>query len=240
MKHFEVQTPAAPTKPNKYILRIASFAHTKFRGSSTCSAFKTKLNTFWKVHEHFANQAFKGFNHFPLTLTCYQAHEIPSNTLHSSTQPKHRGSKSIEPTKCRCLVFFCVHLCLPMQEQYHGGRGHKVRASASSFWQIELDKKLKNNQYRLDQSFFYNSTGLHLHTSRLITLHLSVYISAYACNKSLIFLLAPINLRGILNPNPKGILPNCNSRLVCTQTNISKQIQDKQNTEWLLEFKSDK
>ncbi len=65
-------------------------------------------------------------------------------------------------------------------------------------------------------------------TSRLINLHLSVYISAYACTKSLIFLLAPIKLRGILNPNPKGILPNCNSRPVCTQTNIRKQIQDKQ------------
>ncbi len=38
---------------------------------------QNQTNTFSKVHEHFANQAFKGFNHFPLTLTCYQTHEIP-------------------------------------------------------------------------------------------------------------------------------------------------------------------
>lgn len=65
--------------------------------------------------------------------------------------------------------------------------------------------------------------------------HLKTHKSASACVHLCIcmhqipdFLLAPINLRGILNPNPKGILPNCNSRPVCTETNISKQIQDKQ------------
>jgi hypothetical protein len=65
--------------------------------------------------------------------------------------------------------------------------------------------------------------------------HLKTHKSASACVHLCIcmhqipdFLLAPINLRGILNPNPKGILPNCNSRPVCTETNTSKQIQDKQ------------
>ncbi len=155
MKHFEVQTPAVPTEPNKYILRIASaFAHTTFRGSSTWSACKTKL-----IHSQKCMniQAFKGFNHFPLTLKCYQAHEIPQIPY---ILPHSQGIEGANPLNLSSVdaSFFCVHLCLPMQEQFHGGRGHKVRASASSFWQIELDQKLKNNQYRLDQSFFYNST----------------------------------------------------------------------------------
>jgi hypothetical protein len=111
------------------------------------------------------------------------------------------------------LGFFCVHLCLPMQEQYHGGSGHKVRASASSFWQIELDQKLKNNQYRLDQSFFYNSTGLHLHTSRFINLHPSVYISAYACTKSLIFYLHQSTWGGYWTPIPMGSCPTATQDL---------------------------
>lgn len=152
MKHFEVQTPAAPTKPNKYILRIASaFAHTTFRGSSTCSNSK--------VHEHFANQAFKGFNHFPLTLTCYQAHEIPQIPYILPHSQSIEGANPSNLSSVDAWFFLCP--LVPTNAGTIPWSGHKVRASASSFWEIELDKKLKNNQYRLDQSFFYNSTGCH-------------------------------------------------------------------------------
>jgi hypothetical protein len=114
MKHSEVQTPAAPTKPNKYILRIASaFAHTTFRGSSTCSTCKTKL-----IHSQKCMNILL-IKHSKVSTTFLHTNMLPSSwnspdTLHSSTQPKHRGSKSIEPIKCRCLVFFvstCAYQC---------------------------------------------------------------------------------------------------------------------------------
>jgi hypothetical protein len=70
--------------------------------------------------------------------------------------------------------------------------------------------------------------GLHLHTSRLINLHLPVYISAYACTKSLIFYSHQSTWGGYWTPIPKGSCPTATQDLCAPKPTFSKQIQDKQ------------
>jgi hypothetical protein len=70
--------------------------------------------------------------------------------------------------------------------------------------------------------------GLHLHTSRLINLHLSVYISAYACTKSLIFDLHQSTWGGYWTPIPKGFCPTATQDLCAPKPTLVVQIQDKQ------------